>query len=167
MIRFKKIWVAAVCMVFISAMTIAQEKDDNDYSNNRGTKNPKTEAPAHHPTLIKHIKRIVGVWELESVYDGKKDITDNDTVGAIEQIEFTIENKYKRYTKNEQIDSGVFTMNENHSLVYLESKTGGETTSWSIGLNDDNNSMTMQPARVSNAAQGKQFKFVYRRKSDQ
>jgi hypothetical protein len=158
--RMKILGIAGL-LIFFSGCLLAQDTEV------KKQQEKKNEIPAQQPTLIKHIQRIVGTWELTAVYDGNKDITGNDTVGSEDQqIEFTRDAKYKRYTSGEEIDSGVFTMNENHSLVYLESKTGGETTSWVVDLNDQNNMMTMQSAQ-STAAHGKRFKFTYRKKAEQ
>jgi hypothetical protein len=149
-------------LTFLSVGLLAQNTEVKE----KRQEKKHTEIPAQQPTVIKHIQRIVGTWELTAVYDGNKDITGNDTVGADQQIEFTRDAKYKRYTKGEEIDSGVFTMNENHSLVYLESRSDNETTSWTVDLNDQNNVMAMQSAQ-STAAHGKRFKFVYRKKSEE
>lgn len=163
MLFAKKVLSVAAVLSLLCGGLLAQDTELKDKNKQR---QEEKQVPAEQPALIKHIQRIVGVWELSAVFDGNKDITGNDTVGADQEIEFTRDAKYKRYTKGEEIDSGVFTMNENHSLVYLESKTGGETTSWSVDLNDQNNALSMQPAQ-STAAHGKRFKFVYRKKSDQ
>lgn len=163
----RRFLIIAGCVCGLSLMAGAQDKDKNDYSNNRDKENrrEKSDPPAEHPTLVKFIQRIQGSWELEAVYDGQKEVSGNDTVATAQEIVFTRENKYKRYSNNEQIDSGVFTMNENHSLVYLESKSGNETSAWTVTLNDQNDSMTMQQTQ-STAAHGKQFRFVYRKKTD-
>lgn len=163
----RKLLIIAGCVFGLSLTAAAQDKDENDYSNNRDKESPreKTDPPAQHPTLVKFIQRIQGSWELTAVYDGQKEISGNDTVATTQEIVFTRENKYKRYSNNEQIDSGVFTMNENHSQIYLESKSGNETSAWIVTLNDQNDSMTMQQSQ-STAAHGKQFRFVYRKKSN-
>lgn len=163
MVVGKKFFSIAAVLMFMCGGLLAQDtelKDSNKSKNRDQDKN----IPAEQPTLVKHIQRIVGTWELTAVHDGNKDITGNDTVGADQTIEFTSDAKYKRYTKSEEIDSGVFTMNENHSLVYLESKSGGQISSWSVSLNDQNNALTMQPAQ-STAVHGKRFKFTYRKKA--
>jgi hypothetical protein len=156
-----KIFGIAGLLTFLSGGLLAQNTEVKE----KRQEKKNTEVPAQQPTVIKHIQRIIGTWELTAVYDGNKDITGNDTVGSDQQIEFTRDAKYKRYTKGEEIDSGVFTMNENHSLVYLESRSANETTSWAVDLNDQNNVMAMQSTQ-STAAHGKRFKLVYRKKSE-
>lgn len=138
-------------------------QDDNDYSNNRGKKKQNAEAihsEKEPPTKI--IAAIVGTWEVNGVYHGDKDITNTDTVGTNERMEFNREAKYMSYSGNERIDSGTYRLNESHAILYLESATGQEPSEWNVTLS--NNNLTLQPRGAATShAQG--FKYVYTRTS--
>jgi hypothetical protein len=141
---------ASVCCVF-SFTAFAQ--DDNDY--NRKDKN--TRAPAKQEPTEKIVEHIVGTWQVDKVYKGNKDISNTDTVGSNQTLVFDTELKYVRYSNNEKIDSGLYRLNENHSILYLESASGGEPSEWRVGFTG--NGMILQPRE--NSPHAANFKYFY------
>ena len=139
-------------------------QDDNDYSNNRGKKkrnegsiNTKQETP------VKVIEFIIGTWDIAAVYKNSKNITNEDTLIGLSQIRFNRENQYTAYHEGQEVDSGTFRLNENHSILYLESRDGSEPQSWNVSF--ENNMMTLQPGETANAFD-RSFRYVYARKED-
>jgi hypothetical protein len=114
-------------------------------------------------TPEKIIEHIVGTWEVEGIYKGNKDISNTDTVGVNSTIIFDREAKYISYSGNEQIDSGRYRLNENHSILYLESAAGQEPSEWKVSFN--NNGMTLQPKETYPHAES--FRYLYTRKSNE
>jgi hypothetical protein len=114
-------------------------------------------------TPEKIIEHIVGTWEVEGIYKGKKDISNTDTVGSNRTITFDREAKYISYSGNEKIDSGTYSLNENHYLLYLESAGGGAPSEWKISFS--NNGMTLQPNATYPHAES--FRYFYTRKSNE
>jgi hypothetical protein len=161
-----------VVAVAFALVSCGGQGKDNDYSNNRGTESKgsgdsvDSQAPASREVLDKNLERIVGTWELASVKDGGKNVSNTDTVGRFDRIVFTISNKYKAYSRSEQIDSGTFTMNENHSLIYLQTGTGSGTSPWSVSLNEESNVMTMRAARNADTS-GKSYAYTYNKTANQ
>lgn len=150
-----------LAMFALSFNLIAQ--DDNDYSNNRGKKKRSAEAvhsEKEPPTKI--IAAIVGTWDVEGIFKGDKDISNTDTVGTNQRIEFDREAKYISYSGNERIDSGTYRLNENHAILYLESATDQEPSEWNVTLS--NNSLTLQP-RGAATSHAQSFKYIYTRAS--
>jgi len=92
----------------------------------------------------KKIETILGTWKVQKVLSGKTEVAKNPTSG--QWIEFRADGKY--VNKATSIDSGSFRLNENHSILYLQSQAneGANNTpkvmEWTISLND--NSLTMQ-----------------------
>lgn len=136
-------------------------QDDNDYSNNRGKKKRNAEAiHSEKEPVTKIIAAIVGTWEVTSIFNGDKDISNTDTVGTNQRIEFDREAKYISYSGNEQIDSGTYRLNENHAILYLESATGQQPSEWNVTLS--NNNLTLQP-RGAATSHAQNFRYVYAR----
>jgi hypothetical protein len=143
--------VSACCLFSFAALA----QGDNDYTNNR--KNKNTGAPAKQEPTEKIIERIVGTWEVDRIYKGNKDISNTDTVGSNQTLVFDTELKYVSYSENEKIDSGKYRLNENHSILYLESASGGEPHEWRVGFTG--NGMTLQP--IGNSPHAANFKYFY------
>lgn len=149
----RKINILAFTFLFslTTAAVVAQEKEKNK------------DIPANNETPVKNIEKVIGVWEVTGIFKGNKDITNTDTVALNNTFDFTSENKYLSYSNNERIDSGAFKLNENHSLLYLESANGHQITEYKVSFVNDQ--MTLQPAE-SASAHAQRFKYVYRRKNE-
>ena len=109
-------------------------------------------------TKVKMIDRILGTWQIEKIYDGKKEIaTDAHTQG----FQFNIEGQYKSTVGAEVLDSGSYRINENNSLLYLENKRNvvpgknPQQVTWKISF--ENNTLTMQ----GQGPQAKRYKYVF------
>jgi predicted transcriptional regulator of viral defense system len=111
----------------------------------------------------KSIESIVGKWQLQKVYAGSREITSNpNSEGS--WIEFNEDGRYR--IQAEDSDEGSYRLNENHSILYLESEQRKETSSavslhnlteYNIVMRDG--TLTMQ-SRNSNAGS---TKYVYAR----
>jgi hypothetical protein len=62
---------------------------------------------------------IVGKWQLEKVYAGSREITTNPNAESRSWIEFNEDGTYT--SEGENNDRGSYRLNENHSVLYLES----------------------------------------------
>ncbi len=113
----------------------------------------------------KAIESIVGRWQLQKVYAGSREITANpNSEGS--WIEFNEDGTYR--LQAEDADQGSYRLNENHSVLYLESESRKETSSavtlqalteYNIVMRDG--TLTMQ-SKTGNAGT---TKFVYARTS--
>ena len=114
----------------------------------------------------KNIKNIVGKWQLQKVYAGSREITSNPNSENPTSIEFNEDGTY--VLQSESADRGSFRLNENHSILYLESGEKTEPSSavqtnnlteYTITLKDD--VLTMQSKDDSPGN-----KYVYVRKGE-
>jgi len=78
-------------------------------------------------TPDKAIESIIGKWQLEKVYAGGREITSNPNAENRSWIEFNEDGTYT--SQGESNDRGSYRLNENHSVLYLESEAKSETTS--------------------------------------
>lgn len=117
---------------------------------------------ANKTPTTKLIEKVPGVWKVTQVNDGKKNISQTVDSTAIESIEFTREAKYIIRTKTQQLDSGLYRLNEQQKVLYLESKLSRDTppTEWGIDVNG--NTLTMS-GKSSEAT--KNFKYTLTRTS--
>lgn len=77
-------------------------------------------------TPDKAIESIIGRWQLQKVYAGSREITSNpNSEGS--WIEFNEDGTYR--LQAEEGDRGSYRLNENHSVLYLESEHRKETSS--------------------------------------
>jgi outer membrane lipoprotein-sorting protein len=75
----------------------------------------------------KAIESIVGKWQLQKVYAGSREITANPNAERQSSIEFNEDGTYRLQAEDE--DNGSYRLNENHSVLYLESQQKSETSS--------------------------------------
>lgn len=151
--------------VFSVLSLTATAQDDNDYTNNRGKTDRKQDQNAintRKKTPVKIIEYIVGTWQTDAIFKGKKEITGTDTVGSDRTIEFDREGRYVVYNRSEKADNGSYRLNENHSILYLESEAGQTPQEWKISL-DENGLMTLQSTGTHQHAES--FRYVYSRTS--
>ena len=71
-------------------------------------------------TADKAIQSIVGKWQLEKVYAGSREITANPNSESRSWIEFNEDGTFT--SEGENNDRGSYRLNENHSILYLESE---------------------------------------------
>jgi hypothetical protein len=113
-------------------------------------------------TPLKIIEYVVGTWQVEDVMNGKKDISETDTVSLANTFVFDRENRFLSYSGDERIDSGRFRVNETQGILYLESDGGGPPSEWNLTF-QDRDQMTLQEREQSSAARS--LKYVYTRKA--
>lgn len=83
-------------------------------------------AQRSNETPDKSIESIVGKWQLQKVYAGSREITANpNSEGS--WIEFNEDGTYR--LQAEDNDQGSYRLNENHSVLYLESDNRKESSS--------------------------------------
>ena len=121
----------------------------------------ETSAQRSEDTPDKSIETIIGKWQLQKVYAGSREITTNpNSEGS--WIEFNEDGTYAQQA--EDGDQGSYRLNENHSVLYLESGQKKETasavstnslTEYNIVIRDG--TLTMQ-SKNSNAGS---TKYVY------
>ena len=78
-------------------------------------------------TPDKAIETIIGKWQLEKVYAGGREITSNPNAEDRSWIEFNEDGTYT--SQGDGNDKGSYRLNENHSVLYLESEATSETAS--------------------------------------
>jgi hypothetical protein len=144
-----------VGMVSLSSYQLfaQNEKDQNQKDRTKNSNN------ARKPVRENLTETIVGTWQVDEIFKGKKDISNTDTLGYNETIIFDREGSYISHSGAEKIDSGLYRLNENHSILYLESETGDNTTEWNITFSK--RGMVLQPRSTHPHAQS--FKYTYTR----
>jgi hypothetical protein len=78
-------------------------------------------------TPNKAIETIVGKWRLQKVYAGSREITSNPNSENDSWIEFNEDGTYTQQSDGN--DQGSYRLNENHSILYLESSDKRDSTS--------------------------------------
>jgi hypothetical protein len=139
-----------ICSV-ISLQGVAQEKKELDKAINSNKKTP-----------VKIIEYIVGTWQIENVYKGDKEVSETDTLADEQRtMEFNRDGKYFLFSGTEQIDSGLYRLNEQQSKLYLESQGNGNPIEWNVTFRK--NEMTLR--NVQTSAKAEKLKYIYSRKS--
>lgn len=124
-------------------------------------------AQRSNDTPDKAIESVVGKWQLEKVYAGGREITSNPNAESRSWIEFNADGTYM--SQGESNDRGSYRLNENHSVLYLESEQKSETTSaipahrlteYTITIKDG--MLTMLPKSENSGS----TKFVYHRSGE-
>ncbi len=106
---------------------------------------------------------VVGTWRIETIYDGKKDITSKDTT-EIQWLEFEGDGRYKSVTGTHATDSGSYRANENQRVLYLQSDLDKDNpVEWKVDLKDNNMTLSQQKGN----AHAKRFRYVYIKTKDQ
>ena len=126
-IRLKRILVLTLIMSSFSFLTYAQTAKD---------------MPKDADTK-KFIEMIAGTWKLKSIVDseaknkGKKTNQKPTDQGnnAMQMLEFDADGRYKVNNSTTAIDSGSYRINEQHSVLYMESDADDITpTEWDISV---------------------------------
>ena len=121
-------------------------------------------AQRSNDTPDKAIESIVGKWQLDKVYAGGREITSNPNAESRSGIEFNEDGTY--ISQGDSDDRGSYRLNENQSVLYLESQEKSETsaavsvprlTEYTIIIKE--NVLTMVP-KTENAGS---TKYVYSR----
>ena len=124
-----------------------------------------TPSPETKGSSDKNIEKILGTWKVQKITSGKTDVAKNPTSGH--WIEFRPDGHY--VNKTTSIDSGSFRMNENSSVLYLESMVNSgaakddakKIVEWSIAFGD--NTLTMQQQNKEKKAHVDNMQYVYTR----
>ena len=114
-------------------------------------------------TPAKIIDKIVGAWKIQKITSGKEEVAKNPTSG--QWIEFRSDGTYLNHSTS--IDSGSYRVNENQSIVYLESvvnknsskNTTKQITEWTIAFADDG--MIMQRRSTGKREHVDQMNYFY------
>lgn len=112
-------------------------------------------ANTERETPVKLKEYLPGDWTLDAAAAGGGG---NNTA---QRITFTREGKYLRYAGQQQTDSGLYRVNEQQKILYLESRGEGDPVEWDVKITD-NYEMTL--ASRDEKSQGKSKGLVYRRK---
>lgn len=111
----------------------------------------------------KIIDKIVGVWKIQKITAGKEEIAKNPTSG--QWIEFRSDGTY--LNQSTSIDSGSYRINENSSIVYLESLVNNDpsknttkmVTEWTVAF--ANEGMIMQRRSTGKREHVDKMKYFY------
>jgi len=111
----------------------------------------------------KIIDKIVGVWKIQKITSGKEEIAKNPTSG--QWIEFRSDGTY--LNQSTSIDSGSYRINENSSIVYLESLVNDDpsknttkmVTEWTVAF--ANEGMIMQRRSTGKREHADKMKYFY------
>jgi hypothetical protein len=115
----------------------------------------------------KVIENIIGRWQLQKVYAGGREITSNPN-GEASWIEFNEDGTY-RMQADEGNDQGSYRLNENHSVLYLESEGRKETSSAVSLPNLTEYNITMREGTLSmqsRTANSATTKYIYARPTE-
>ena len=116
----------------------------------------------------KIIDKIVGVWKIQKITAGKEEIAKNPTSG--QWIEFRSDGTY--LNQSTSIDSGSYRINENSSIVYLESLVNDDpsknttkmVTEWTVAF--ANEGMIMQRRSTGKREHADKMKYFYTKVGD-
>ena len=111
----------------------------------------------------KIIDKIVGVWKIQKITSGKEEVAKNPTSG--QWIEFRSDGTY--LNQSTAIDSGSYRINENSSIVYLESLVNNDTsknttkmvTEWTVAF--ANEGMILQRRSTGKREHVDKMKYFY------
>jgi hypothetical protein len=111
----------------------------------------------------KIIDKIVGAWKIQKITAGKEDVAKNPTSG--QWIEFRSDGTY--LNRSTSLDSGSYRINENSSIVYLESvvnedpskKSTKMVTEWTVAFADEG--MIMQRRSTGKREHVDKMKYFY------
>jgi hypothetical protein len=123
----------------------------------------------------KFIEKIVGTWKLQSIVDNEKaqskkggqaissqNIEESGNI-ALQILELERDGRYKANSASNALDSGSYRLNEQHTLLFLESDASDITpTPWSIGFKK--NKLTLESR--DGADDDNRFTYVYEKKKE-
>lgn len=111
----------------------------------------------------KNIETILGTWKVQKILSGNTEVAKNPTSGH--WIEFRNDGKYVHQSTT--LDSGSFRMNENHSVLYLESHAHASAAGkpniveWTISVKDDALTMQQKSTEKKGKSHADTMKYVY------
>jgi hypothetical protein len=152
--RINIIFLVAVLMLVTISLSAQDKKKNKDKPENKGIN-------TNYKTPVKYIEFIPGTWKMDGIFKGDKDVSNNDTLGLGQVIEFNREGRFTSHTDGEKIDSGAYRLNEEHAILYLESVNGAPVAEWNISFTK--NQMTLWPR--DRADKTERLKYVYSRGS--
>jgi hypothetical protein len=153
----RKIYIVFFAGVFSLISLSASAQDE--YNKKKEDARKEDAINTNKKTPVKIIEYIVGTWQMDEVYKGKKDISDTDTVGMNQTITFDREGRFISYSGEEKIGSGSYRLNEDHAILYLESETGEPITEWNVAFSKEG--MSLQPRDATSREES--FKYIYTR----
>jgi len=104
---------------------------------------------------------LIGTWRIQTIYDGQKDITKNDST-SVQWLQFTEDGRYRSQAGKQALDSGSYRVNENHHILYLQSDTDKDNPAeWQVEFKDS--TMILSGKGTPHAAQ---FRYVYIKTKD-
>jgi len=111
----------------------------------------------------KIIDKIVGAWKIQKITAGKDEVAKNPTSG--QWIEFRSDGTY--LNRSTSLDSGSYRVNENSSIVYLESLVNNDpakkqnkmVTEWTVAFDDQG--MVMQRRSTGKREHADKMKYFY------
>jgi len=107
---------------------------------------------------------LIGTWRIQTIYDGKKDITSTDTT-KVQWLEFNEDGHYKSVTGVLATDSGSYRVNESHKSLYLQSaldkSNANVVAEWKVDLKENN--MTLSQTGSPHA---ERYRYLYVKTKD-
>jgi hypothetical protein len=150
MIRRLYLIILAIALCFPSLPLLAQNSTKATPKNNEAI-------PAKNKSSVKLIEYIVGTWKVNGMYNGSKNVSETAKSSLGQVINFNREGRFVSHSNNEKIDSGAYRLNEDQSILYLESASGGKPTEWNIWFKK--NIMNLQQKN----APANTIKYIYSR----
>lgn len=99
---------------------------------------------------------IAGTWRIQTIYDGKKDVTKKDST-SVQWMEFREDGRYKSMAAKQPLDSGSYRVNENQKSLYLQSDSDKDNPSeWKMEFKES--TMTLSGLGSTNS---QRLKYVY------
>lgn len=111
----------------------------------------------------KKFETILGTWKVQKILSGKTEVARNPTSGH--WIEFRADGTYVNNATS--VDSGSYRLNENHSLLYLESRShdgagnSAKIVEWTISLSDNSLTMQQKANKSDKSSHADKMKYVY------
>lgn len=143
--------IASIAFLYAGCQERSNTATETSATGRTGDESTNTE----NETPVKLKEYLTGDWTLDAAASGNGDNT------APQRITFTTEATYRRYTgKQQRSDSGLFRVNEQHKILYLESQQNGSPEEWQVTMNGDDQ-MTLALRNANE--QGRSNSFSYRR----
>jgi hypothetical protein len=143
---------SALTLIFSACNDSGKREMDGGNSNNDSTQLSERSINTEYETPMKLKDYVTGDWVIDENSGGEE----KNTL----RVTFTRDGKYNRYTGNQQTESGLYRVNEQHKFLYLEADGGGKPAEWDVTI-DDQNQMTLKLRDGS--AHGESYNFTYTR----
>lgn len=153
------LWIVLLGLLMACEPTGKKENDEKV----TGTEEVPDNA-VHRPdeTVVKIIEYAVGDWQLKSVFQNDKDISLQEKSGVGQMLTITPDAKYVRKEGDQPVDNGKVRVNEQNSILYLESEAGQKPTEWNITVDQNTMTLTLR----GSSAHGSNYRYEYQRTSE-